>query len=534
MDIPKIISNTLLRKTTLTKIVNEFTIFIDSSFMMTDEADDFFIKELTPLLIKKSKKIILAQKVFDELFKQAKPNNKIKTKSQISKAQKGLDIISYLVEKDCLRLLGSDTDTYADNLFVAKFTEKRLNMKLCLLTQDNALGEEIIGLNTSKSSGVDKNGKNRIKGIKAFKFNGAGKIEEFTSEKVNNNLITNPKPIKKFSNSAKLVDLSKSEIISVVTIPSNGDKVFDKSGKSIMLGQEIGNGAEGIVYSVDDDSVCKIYKEDKFTNLSHEKLKLMIGKQITNQSICWPSDIIYDESNNPVGYLMKKAEGVELHKRLFFGPKLIEARLPSWTKVDLVKVCLNILDAIRVLHLSNVLIGDLNGRNIMVCEDCSIYIVDTDSFQLEGYPCPMGQIAFTPPEIQKKKFNTFLRTTGHENFAIATLIFMILMPGKPPYAKVDGGMITDNIRKAAFSYPYNKNLPKDPPKGPWRFMWSHLPSKTKKLFYETFEEGVRFDCREWLDALKSYEYELEKGYHSSDIKPNDYKRLSDYAASTYF
>ena len=34
-------------------------------------------------------------------------------------------------------------------------------------------------------------------------------------------------------------------------------------------------------------------------------------------------------------------------------------------------------------------------------------IKDTDSFQLEGYPCPMGQITFTPPEIQKKEFKTF-------------------------------------------------------------------------------------------------------------------------------
>ena len=197
-------------------------------------------------------------------------------------------------------------------------------------------------------------------------------------------------------------------------------------------------------------------------------------------------------------------------------------------------MCLNILDAVDLLHLNNVLVGDLNGRNIMVNEDCSIFIVDTDSFQLEGYPCPMGQITFTPPEIQKKEFKTFLRTVEHEYFAIATLIFMILLPGKPPYAKVDGGMITENIRRGVFSYPFAKNQPKDPPKGPWRFMWSHLPFDTKQKFYGTFAEGLRFNAKEWSNVLEKYKHGLKKEFHCSDINPNDYKEISNHAAATFF
>ena len=535
MDIPKNITKILgNKKFSLHRIVKEYTIFIDSSFMMTDEAEEFFTDELIPLLKNDSKKIILAQKVYEELVKQSQSNNKYKTQAQVSKAKNGLKIISTLNESSCLRLVGSDSDSYVDNLFIAKFTELRLDQKLCLLTQDNALSKEIINLNISPSSGTDKKGRVRIKGIKVFKFNANGQIEEYSDNKTNKGFSSNSVRQKNaFSKNAPLVDLSESLEFSTQDPPKSGEKVFNSSGKSFLLGEEVGDGAEGIVFKVDDLNVCKIYKSNKFTNLSLRKLRIMTENQISHDAICWPNEIIFNAQDFPVGYLMKKAKGYELHKRLFFGPKPIEKNFPDWDKSNLVKVCLNILDAIELLHLNNVLVGDLNGRNIMVNEDCSVFIVDTDSFQLEGYPCPMGQITFTPPEIQKKEFKTFLRTVEQENFAIATLIFMILLPGKPPYAKVDGGMITDNIKKGVFSYPFEKNQPKDRPKGPWRFMWSHLPYDTKEKFYETFANGLRFNAKEWSNVLEKYKHGLKKEFHSSEINPNGFKVISDHAADTF-
>ena len=51
MDIPKNITKILgNKKFSLHRIVKEYTIFIDSSFMMTDEAEEFFTDELIPLL----------------------------------------------------------------------------------------------------------------------------------------------------------------------------------------------------------------------------------------------------------------------------------------------------------------------------------------------------------------------------------------------------------------------------------------------------------------------------------------------------
>ena len=52
-----------------------------------------------------------------------------------------------------------------------------------------------------------------------------------------------------------------------------------------------------------------------------------------------------------------------------------------------------------------------------------------------------------------KHFPDFLRTIAHENFSVATLLFMIMLPGKPPYAHQGGEGLGQNIVNMNFSYP---------------------------------------------------------------------------------
>ena len=98
----------------------------------------------------------------------------------------------------------------------------------------------------------------------------------------------------------------------------------------------------------------------------------------------------------------------------------------------------------------NIIIGDINPLNILVKSPTEVYFVDTDSYQVENYPCPVGTIEFTPPELQGKNYETFLRSFENEYFAIATLVFMILLPGKSPYTQQGGGDPAANIRAMEF------------------------------------------------------------------------------------
>ncbi len=200
---------------------------------------------------------------------------------------------------------------------------------------------------------------------------------------------------------------------------------------------------------------------------------------------------------------------------------------------------------LKYLHDRNIILGDINPNNILVVSPSEVYFVDTDSYQIEGYPCPVGTINYTAPEIQRKKFDTFLRTIGNEQFAVATLLFMIMLPGKPPYSLQGGENQIDNIINGDFAYASGERTNGKAPEGVWRYIWSHLPRYLKDDFYETFRKGglqstenTRFSDDDWLRKFEHYAELLsdENGKFlandsmSADLFPT---RLKKVANTTY-
>ena len=183
--------------------------------------------------------------------------------------------------------------------------------------------------------------------------------------------------------------------------------------------------------------------------------------------------------------------------------------------------------------------GDINPANIMVVSPKEVYFVDVDSYQVEGFPCPVGTINYTAPEIQNRNFGDFIRTIGNENFAVATLMFMIMLPGKPPYSQQGGEDQATNIINGNFSYPFGDNSNKKTPDGPWRFIWSHLTYDIKKYFYTTFRKGEeryaensRVTVDEWLSVFRYYLELLDSGKFgkqdkmSEELYPTRFKKNS--------
>jgi ribosomal protein L44E len=115
---------------------------------------------------------------------------------------------------------------------------------------------------------------------------------------------------------------------------------------------------------------------------------------------------------------------------------------------------------------------------------------------------------------------------------------MILMPGKPPYSQQGGGDPISNIKNGQFSYPLGGKSNKKTPDGPWRFIWSHFPYKTKEAFYQCFEKGKRLSAKEWLQIIENYFFSLQKGYldpsgESNKIFPTTFKGVSQHAREKY-
>ena len=302
-------------------------------------------------------------------------------------------------------------------------------------------------------------------------------------------------------------------LLSVKEVPKVKSTVFTSDGKSMKLIREIASGGEGTVYEVAKSSlVAKVYKRERLTKRRFEKLKLMLTREIRRDGICYPTEILYNKEKQFVGFLMPKASGVELKKSIFVPEPLFLKRHPDWHRIELVRLCLAILHCIEHLHQHNILIGDINGLNILVESPDKVWFVDTDSYQIEGFPCGVGTNEFIAPELQgRANFSQFLRSQGNENFAIAVLLFMILLPGRHPYSRQGGGNMQENIKQSQFPYPFLKNNCYKPPQGKWAEMWELLPYQVRAAFFQTFQkneqhqkETARLSASGWIEIMKDY------------------------------
>lgn len=312
---------------------------------------------------------------------------------------------------------------------------------------------------------------------------------------------------------------------------TEGSVVFTSSNRRLILNTSISSGGEGTIYAVAGNTeVCKIYHTEKLTTRRRAKVELMVTRRIVESGICWPTELVFNADQEFVGYVMPRAVGKTLQTSVFVKPLLAKA-FPNWTRRDLVNVALAFLKQVQYLHSLNIIVGDINPMNLLVTPDSSkVWMVDTDSFQIEHFPCEVGTVPFTAPEMQGKDYGECLRTKNHELFAIATMLFMILLPGKPPYSQQGGGTAADNIRNMNFPYRFKKNSGKGKssvaPVGIWQNIWSHLPYPLKQAFSNTFEDNQRRPIGDWLTLLAQYGEELRHGKHSDELFPAAF-RITD-------
>lgn len=281
----------------------------------------------------------------------------------------------------------------------------------------------------------------------------------------------------------------------------------------LRLGQPIASGGEATVYAIEGDQtvVCKIYADNRLTLGRVSKLARMTGRRLDLPGVCWPLTRVHDASGLTRGFIMPRAEGLPLSQTIMQPAEFLQ-RNPAWTRRDSVRLALNILTAFRNLHAEGVLMGDVNENNILMRPDASVSFVDCDSYQLAGHPCPVGTDAFTPPELQGCAFAKTFRTERHEAFAVAILLFKIMVAGKHPFSHQNGASLAENIGKGLFPYRFGEAKPsQNLPVGHCRFCWSHLPSYIRAAFTRMFTEpdaDKRLSVDEWLSLFSRHANDL--------------------------
>jgi DNA-binding helix-hairpin-helix protein with protein kinase domain len=235
-------------------------------------------------------------------------------------------------------------------------------------------------------------------------------------------------------------------------------------------------------------------------------------------SIAWPADrlLAADGSRTVVGCLLPRVDGA-LPVFEFYNPRSRLRLCPLFHYGYLLRTARNLTAAVRALHDRDYVVGDLNETNVLVTNQALVTLIDTDSFQVHdrgrAYRCPVGKAEYTPPELQRVRFADFDRGPEHDAFALAVLVFQLLMQGIHPFAGrlTEAGDAADLAERIALGqWPYARSRPVPYQPSPHAPPFATLPPPVQELMRRCFEDGHarsgrRPTAAEWQEALADAE-----------------------------
>lgn len=322
-------------------------------------------------------------------------------------------------------------------------------------------------------------------------------------------------------------------------IPEVDDTIFlTKSGKKIRDDRLISNlagGGEGLIYALEKKSsmVAKIYKPDMLSVERQKKIRDMIDIDIEDPDghwICWPQMLVLDDEKDGqiVGYTMRKVtedhikgfgKGYTVEEILSFLLKDSEQTpedLPCKTREDLVTLCFKISVAFDKLHRNRngheILMGDVNPKNIMARlerEEIQVYLIDTDSYQIDDMLCEVGQGDYTSPRMYRESTRNpegmykQKRELTDEYFSAAVLYFYILMLKEYPFmTNQQQPNLADSIKNGYFDYDQLNLQGNENARSRHNEMWQNLTGDVKENFKKVFHDQKIVTDQDWIEAFR--------------------------------
>jgi DNA-binding helix-hairpin-helix protein with protein kinase domain len=162
-------------------------------------------------------------------------------------------------------------------------------------------------------------------------------------------------------------------------------ELVDITGRPVRIGAQIGRkGGEGCVFQVVSDPgiVAKVFHDPPSTD---KESKLLYMKGLVSKSVssmcAWPKSPLWNSQRKLVGFTMPIVSGSEVHE--LYNPKQRQIKFPKVEWNHLVRVARNCSAAFDEIHSMGAVIGDVNEGNILVKENCKVYLIDCDSYPLQ-------------------------------------------------------------------------------------------------------------------------------------------------------
>lgn len=201
-------------------------------------------------------------------------------------------------------------------------------------------------------------------------------------------------------------------------------------------------GSEGKLYDIQGkpDYVAKIFRTAELARKREPKLRAMC--QLPSMcslppNLTWPVNLLHDDSGAFVGFIMKRLQPNATLDKLFAYPKgtaLVSQRLAA---------LVSLANTLGRMHMCGVAMGDPGPQNIPVLADCTVQLIDADSFDIRmpdgsHYPCLGCTPEYVAPEMLRAAQGGSYAACGvpfsewTDCYALAVLIHKALFFGKHP------------------------------------------------------------------------------------------------------
>lgn len=282
-----------------------------------------------------------------------------------------------------------------------------------------------------------------------------------------------------------------------------GKEFVGLRGKVYKLTVPVGAGASAQIYRCDDPNVVvkRFFNKQLYTS-EQEKIHFMAEHPLQHPHIIWPLDMVSKRGNNrtlkDIGYVMRSCPYGDLEATK--GPMPMNKRFK--TKERLIRAIVQLLDAFECMQQANIVNGDIKLQNC-VFDDKSgdAYVVDLDAVQIDKWINRMASNFYIPPEdyqaCQAHGGNwQFYREKSSDNYAIAVMLFFLLMGGYPfssnKYNCADDAVAKAVSARGEFPYAGDNQSIQHAVHPSYYVRWTHLPSFIRQAFVDTFNAGGKY------------------------------------------